>query len=90
MEVGFVLAVAALAFLGLGLWLACPVYVYLDAVRRRMPHPVLWALGALWFGPFGLVAYLVDRPPSVRVKCRHCRKSILITDRECPYCGRRQ
>ncbi|MFO8008434.1 MAG: hypothetical protein R6V05_11945 [Candidatus Brocadiia bacterium] len=90
METEYVLGVAALALLALGLWMACPAYVYVDAVRRRVVHPVLWAFGAFWFGPLGLIAYLVDRPPSVRVKCRNCRQSILITDRECPYCGHRQ
>lgn len=88
---GAVVAVAllgVLVLLGIGLWLAAVVFVFIDATQRNASSPLLWALGVLCTGPFGLVAYLIDRPKARQVACRFCGHTILQTDVSCPYCGR--
>ncbi|MHC4481079.1 MAG: zinc ribbon domain-containing protein [Planctomycetota bacterium] len=82
------LVVATLVLAAVGLWAACVVFVYIDASYRNLPHPLLWAFGTLWFGPLGLLAYLVDRPKAPQVNCPRCGHLILESDVRCPYCDR--
>ena len=83
-----VLLLAALLLVVGGLWLAAAVYVLSDAQKRQLPNAWLWGLGTLVSGPVGLIAYLVDRPPSRRTPCSFCGEMILETDVRCPYCSR--
>ncbi len=41
-------------------WLACIIWVAIDAVRRGI-SPVFWPLATLISGPLGLVAYGIVR-----------------------------
>jgi len=73
-----------------GLWIGAVVYVYVDATRRNVACPALWAVGTFFTGPLALVAYLVDRPRGRLIRCGFCKETIQSVDRRCPYCGREQ
>ena len=80
--------IAALVALAIGLWIAAVIYVFVDASKRKAPHPLLWAFGALCTGPVGFIAYLLDRPKGRQRACTFCAHTVLETDVHCPYCGR--
>ena len=77
-----------IVLLGIGLCVGMVLYVWLDAQKKDVPNAGWWALGTLMTGPFGFIAYLVDRPATRVVTCWFCGETILDTDHRCPFCSR--
>ncbi|MCU0644835.1 MAG: zinc ribbon domain-containing protein [bacterium] len=79
----------ALAFFsGLLLWFLLPTWVYIDAQKRDVKNPILWAFLTLISFIFGLTVYLITRPATLKaVTCPQCEKELNGTKAFCPYCG---
>lgn len=79
----------ALAFFsGLLLWFLLPTWVYIDAQKRDVKNPILWAFLTLISFIFGLTVYLITRPLTLKtVNCPQCEKELNGTKAFCPYCG---
>ena len=70
------------------LWFLLPSWVYMDAKRRGVAHPVAWAVFALLSIVFGYFVYLIARPEKAAFPgCPQCEKELNGTKNFCPYCG---
>jgi double zinc ribbon protein len=69
-------------------WFLLPSWVYVDALQRDMPRPLLWAVLTLIGSVFALMVYLISRPTDVReFRCPQCSKVLNGSKAGCPYCG---
>lgn len=75
-------------FSGLLLWFLLPTWVYIDAQKRDVKNPILWAFLTLISFIFGLTIYLIIRPATLKeVHCPQCEKELNGATAFCPYCG---
>jgi len=75
-------------FSGFILWFLLPTWVYIDAQQRDVKNPGLWAFLTLVSAMFGLIIYLITRPPGLKtLNCPQCDKELNGTKAYCPYCG---
>jgi len=76
------------AFVAALLWLGAALYVWADATNRGMPGAFWWAVGTVFTGPAGLIAYLIDRARGRLVPCSFCGQLVDDKSPVCPFCSR--
>ena len=70
------------------LFLGPPAWVWWDAQRLGLRHPVAWGVFALLTTPVGAVIYYLLRPgPSSQRSCASCRRDVDAGFSACPWCG---
>ena len=71
-----------------GILVGPAVWVLLDARKRGVRHPFLWALFALLGNVIGAVSYVLvrdDRP--MQRSCTACARPVQSNHAACPWCG---